>query len=132
MITYEPRREKTGLRRGFPTRSDTNRSVEARNFRLNFKKKRHCTIRIAQTKALISFAVTAKLICAFVFAYAKIRFSHDAARWKLSLNAVKFELVLFILHPNCPSLTSKKKIRLEKPVQIHCTESNTQQYISCK
>ena len=29
--------------------------------------------------ALISFAVTAKLICVFVFAYAKIRFSHVAA-----------------------------------------------------
>ena len=29
--------------------------------------------------ALISFAVTAKLICVFVFAYAKSRFSHDAA-----------------------------------------------------
>ena len=29
-----------------------------------------CTIRIAKTKALISFAVTAKLICVFVFAYA--------------------------------------------------------------
>ena len=37
------------------------------------------TIRIAKTKALISFAVTAKLICVFVFAYAKSRFSHDAA-----------------------------------------------------
>ena len=33
------------------------------------------TICIAKTKALISFAVTAKLICVFVFAYAKIRFS---------------------------------------------------------
>ena len=32
-----------------------------------------------KTKALISFAVTAKLICFFVFAYAKSRFSHDAA-----------------------------------------------------
>ena len=31
---------------------------------------------VAKTKALISFAVTAKLICVFVFAYAKIRFSH--------------------------------------------------------
>ena len=38
-----------------------------------------CTIRVAKTKALISFAVTAKLICVFVFAYAKSRFSHDAA-----------------------------------------------------
>ena len=36
-------------------------------------------IRILKTKALISFAVTAKLICVFVFAHAKSRFSHDAA-----------------------------------------------------
>ena len=34
---------------------------------------------VAKTKALISFAVTAKLICVFVFAYAKCWFSHDAA-----------------------------------------------------
>ena len=39
-----------------------------------------CTIRVAKTKALISFAVTAKLICDFVFAYAKSRFSHDEAQ----------------------------------------------------
>ena len=38
-----------------------------------------CTICVAKTKALISFAVTAKLICVFVFAYAKSRFSHDEA-----------------------------------------------------
>ena len=37
-------------------------------------------MRVAKTKALISFAVTAKLICVFVFAYAKSRFSHDAAQ----------------------------------------------------
>ena len=37
------------------------------------------TIRVAKTKALISFAVTAKLICAFVFAYADCWFSHGAA-----------------------------------------------------
>ena len=29
---------------------------------------RNCTIRVGKTKALISFAVTAQLICAFVFA----------------------------------------------------------------
>ena len=38
-----------------------------------------CTIRVAKTKALISFAVTAKLICVFVFAYAISRFSHNEA-----------------------------------------------------
>ena len=32
-----------------------------------------------KTKALISFAVTAKLICVFVLAYAKIGFSHNEA-----------------------------------------------------
>ena len=35
---------------------------------------------MAKTKALISFAVTAKLICAFVFAYADCWFSHEAAQ----------------------------------------------------
>ena len=44
------------------------RWLEAGNFGL--RKKRNCTIRVAKTKALISFVVTAKLICAFVFAYA--------------------------------------------------------------
>ena len=34
---------------------------------------------MSKTKALISFAVTAKLICVFVFAYADCWFSHDAA-----------------------------------------------------
>ena len=38
-----------------------------------------CIICVAKTKALISFAVIAKLICVFVFAYAKSRFSQDAA-----------------------------------------------------
>ena len=35
---------------------------------------------MAKTKALISFAVTAKLICVFVFAYADCWFSHEAAQ----------------------------------------------------
>ena len=48
-----------------------------------FRKKKDCTIYVAKTKALISFAVTAKLICVFVFAYAKSRFSHDAAHIKV-------------------------------------------------
>ena len=36
------------------------------------------TIHVAKTKVLISCAVTAQLICAFVLAYAKSRFSYDA------------------------------------------------------
>ena len=43
----------------------------------------HCTIREAKTKALISFAVTAKLICGFVFAYANCCFSHAQAHMYL-------------------------------------------------
>ena len=38
-----------------------------------------------KTKALISFAVTAKQICVFVFAYAKSLFSHDSAQFKIIL-----------------------------------------------
>ena len=56
------------------------RWLEAGNF--GFRKLRNCTIHVAKTKALISFAVTAKLICAFVFAYAECWFSHDVAHIK--------------------------------------------------
>ena len=36
-------------------------------------------MRVAKSKALISFAVTVKLICAFVFAYADCWFSNEEA-----------------------------------------------------
>ena len=35
---------------------------------------------IVQTKALISCAISVKLICTFVFVNAKSRLSHDAAK----------------------------------------------------
>ena len=47
--------------------------LETCNF--GFKKKRDCTILVAKTKALISCAVTAQMICAFVLAYADCWFS---------------------------------------------------------
>ena len=47
----------------------------------------NCTIRVAKTKALISFAVTAKLICVFVFTYADCWFSHEAAQLLKFCNA---------------------------------------------
>ena len=40
----------------------------------------YCTIYEAKTKALISCAVIKQLICAFVFAYAKVRLSQDTAQ----------------------------------------------------
>ena len=53
---------------------------------------RNCTtcICVAKTKALISFAITAKLICAFVFAYAKCCLSHGEAQ--LSNRIIKSRL----------------------------------------
>ena len=42
--------------------------------------KRDCTIHVVKTKALISCAVTAQLICIFVFAYANCWFSHAQAQ----------------------------------------------------
>ena len=51
---------------------------------------------MARTKALISLAVTAKLICVFVFAYAKSRFSYDAAH--MSPAFVSFLLALICSH----------------------------------
>ena len=47
---------------------------------ISWKLKRDCTIYIVKTMALISCAVTAQLICAFVFADAKSMFSHGAAQ----------------------------------------------------
>ena len=68
---YEPWREKTGLQGFRPGLTQTGlyshkSRLEAWNFRK--KKKRNYTIHVVKTKALISFAVTAKLICVFVFA----------------------------------------------------------------
>ena len=84
-IIYEPRCEKNGLR-GFrpgPTQIRLySQGIWQKACNFGFMKYRDCTIHVAKTKALISFAVTAKLICVFVFASAKIRFSHKAAHIK--------------------------------------------------
>ena len=59
-LGFRPGQTQTGL-------YSHRRWIEAGNFGL--RKRRNCTIRVAKTKALISFAVTAKLICVFVFVY---------------------------------------------------------------
>ena len=79
LFPYEPRREKTCLPGFQPGPTQTGlytrrRWLEAGNF--GFRKIRECTICVAKTKVLISCAVTAQQICAFVFAYAKSQFSH--------------------------------------------------------
>ena len=82
-ILEEPVREKTNnlCFRPCPTKTGLykhRRWLEAGNFR--FRKKRNCTVHVAKTKTLISFAVTVKLICAFLFAYANCWFSHAKAQ----------------------------------------------------
>ena len=47
-----------------------------------------------KTKALISFAVAMKLICAFVFAYADCWFSHVAAQISLHVSKMAYALVI--------------------------------------
>ena len=70
----------------------THRSrLEARN---GLKKKSKCTIRVAKTKTLISFVITAKLICVFVFAYADCWFSHEAALLMIESNSVNFLYIM--------------------------------------
>ena len=75
----------SGFRPG-PTQTglhNNRRCLAASN--LGYRKKRNCTIYEAKTKPLISCEITAQLICAFVFAYAKSRFSHDAAHLSHSM-----------------------------------------------
>ena len=82
---------------------------------------RDCTIYVAKTKALINFAITAKLICVFVLAFAKSRFSHDAARILLSLliklptelNTQHFPKCLKLRYLLCPKFAAKTLIGLK-------------------
>ena len=50
------------------------------------------TVRVVKTKALISSAVTAKLICTFVVAYADCWFSHAMAQMSHIMRKVWFGL----------------------------------------
>ena len=65
------------------TNEQTNWPVQpqkmARGLKIYIKKVEGLCYLYSKNKALISCAVTVQLICGFVFAYAKIRFSHDAA-----------------------------------------------------
>ena len=64
------------------------RWLEAGNF--GFRKYRNCSIHVAKTKALISFAVTAKLICSFVIAYGDCWFSHAVAQLMFCILTMTF------------------------------------------
>ena len=58
---------------------------------------------VAKTKALISFAVSAKLICVFVFAYAIRWFSHDVAHIEFTLkHALQGKNPISLDNSQCP------------------------------
>ena len=71
------------LSSGFLTSSDTNLAIQAqkmaRGVKFQIKEKEELYSGCSKTKALIICMVTPQLNCAFVFAYAKSRFSHDFA-----------------------------------------------------
>ena len=82
---FEPLSEKTnnlGFRPGLTQISLYSHKSRLEAFDFGLKKKRDCTIRVAKTKALIRFMVTAKLVCAFVFAYTDCWFSHSGVHLK--------------------------------------------------
>ena len=73
---------------GFPTRSDTKTGCTSTEDGKMLEISDAGTSYEAKTKALISFAVTAKLICVFVFAYAKSRFSHNEAQINYHIRSI--------------------------------------------
>ena len=77
-LRSEPCHDKTCLL-DFRPGPDTNQAVQPQKMVRGLKFQRDCTFFVAKAKALISCTVTVQLICTFVFANAKIRFSHDAA-----------------------------------------------------
>ena len=65
------------MRKLFLTRSDTNQAVQPHKMARGLKfriQEAEGLYYVAKTKALISFMVATKLICIFVFAYAKTCF----------------------------------------------------------
>ena len=73
--------------------------LEAGNF--GYTSKKDYTICVAKTKALISFTVTAKLICAFVFAYANCWF-FDAVDQMLSQYGQLLQILYATEHAKMP------------------------------
>ena len=66
---------------------------------MNLDKKWDCTlILVAKTKALISLAVTSKLICVFGFAYADCWVSHEEAHLQLVVKSHVYLKTSFQLH----------------------------------
>ena len=78
----------------------------ARGLKFGFRKQRDCTIYVAKTKA-----VAAQLICVFVFAFAKSRFSHNEAH-----------IIIYINRHDCRA--DKKPYRYDRRADSQCLHKN--------
>ena len=86
---------------------------------------------------LISFAVTAKLICVFVFAYAKIRFSHEATHIvgeighvKKSYEKNRQDVCLVIINKVCFSEVLLKNICFWYPQYMILWRNNENNFLN--
>ena len=73
----------------FPNRSDTNRPVQAQKRARSLKFRIYVEEELYYPSSENKGAVTAKLICAFVFAYADCWFSHEAAQMSMQFHDLK-------------------------------------------
>ena len=81
-LVFEPVHEKTNnfVVKPGPTQIRLySHSIKLEAWNFGYKQRRNSTIRMAKTKVLIICAVTAQLICNFLFAYANCWFSHAKA-----------------------------------------------------
>ena len=75
----------------------------------------------AKMKALISCAVTAQLICGFVFVYAYGRFSHDAAHLVLTmLQTMNTVCFITLLISYCSSQCQVKARESCRQFSVYC------------
>ena len=100
----------------------------ARSFKFWITRRGIVLVWVVKTKALISCAVTAQLICAFVFAEANRQFSYNAAH---IIFFVVFSYVVGILLSHwhqwclCPKMVEKFSKRFKKIVGLKaCIELN--------
>ena len=88
---YLSRDARKNLSSGFSTRSDTNRAVQlqkqARSLKSRIWEEEKLYFPCSENKDADQLAVTAKLICAFVFTYADCWFSHGAAHLYFAYSA---------------------------------------------
>ena len=103
LFIIEPRHEKTNVLVSDLVRHKAGCTATEDGYRHEISEVKGLYCPCDEKKALISFAVTAKLICVFVFANAKCWFSHDAAHMFCSKNKGADQLRL------CFSICEKKK-----------------------